>query len=61
MLEEERGPIQELWEKFDYKYMQPMFLKEMMPQHDNFNGVNDDLLEEEIKEDSTQLSTSNIF
>lgn len=30
-LEEEKGPLQELWEKFDYKYMQPIFLKEMMP------------------------------
>jgi hypothetical protein len=29
--EEERGVVQDIWEHFDYKYMQPIFLKEMIP------------------------------
>ncbi len=29
--EEERGVAQDIWEHFDYKYMQPIFLKELIP------------------------------
>ena len=32
--QEDKGPIQEIWEHFDYKYMQPIFLKELIPQRD---------------------------
>jgi hypothetical protein len=27
---EEKTPVQEVWEDFDYKYMQPIFLKELI-------------------------------
>ena len=28
---EDRSLVQEIWEHFDYKYMQPIFLKELIP------------------------------
>lgn len=29
--EDDRGVVQDIWEHFDYKYMQPIFLKELIP------------------------------
>ena len=37
---EERGVVQEIWEHFDFKYMQPIFLKELIP-HREFQIIRD--------------------
>jgi hypothetical protein len=42
---EERGVIQDIWEHFDFKYMQPIFLKELIP-HREFQIIRDKIREQ---------------
>ncbi len=32
-IQEDKSAIQDVWEDFDYKYMQPLFLREIIPNH----------------------------
>ncbi len=52
-----------MWEKFDYQYMQPIFLKELIPrdpQHTSTSDESSDRLketeEEETKDELAQFS-----
>lgn len=60
--QEEKGPIQEIWEHFDYKYMQPLFLKELIPHRDLLEIKAEEQYEgEETKDEEESLAGSNLF
>ena len=60
---EEKTPIQEVWEDFDYKYMQPIFLKELISDGRALRKPNPFTQEEEEKdeEETPSLTSPNIF
>lgn len=60
--QQDKGPIQEIWEHFDYKYMQPLFLKELIPHRDLLEiKAESQYEEEETKEEEESLAGSNLF